>query len=165
MRKRLRQTPGKPHCHRCKTTNPPDGFASNGYCRPCSREYAHTRYYGPQHERLKAQWRNHARKNYSKYRARSKQARWQLKVDTLAAYGGICACCGEAEPMFLGIDHISGGGTKHRRELGGGGRFYRFLKINDWPSGYRVLCHNCNMAYGFFGQCPHTKQGTASQSA
>lgn len=48
----------------------------------------------------------------------------------------------------LSIDHINGGGGKHRRLLFGenkkGGRsFYRWLQDNKYPDGYQVLCMNC----------------------
>jgi hypothetical protein len=32
-------------------------------------------------------------------------------------YGKVCACCGESNPIFLSIDHIGGGGTKHRHKV------------------------------------------------
>lgn len=67
-----------------------------------------------------------------------------------------CACCGEPQYEFLSIDHIAGGGSKHRREHGMTGHaFYRWLIKEGFPDGYRVLCHNCNMAKGFYGVCPH----------
>lgn len=72
-----------------------------------------------------------------------------------------CSCCGEPRLEFLAIDHIDGGGAKHRKELGGGRsahggqRFYAWLRKNGYPSGYRVLCHNCNQSIGSFGYCPH----------
>lgn len=77
----------------------------------------------------------------------------------LAAYGGEqpkCACCGENEVKFLCIDHINGGGGKHRKEIKGKGlTTYIWLKKNGYPNGFQVLCHNCNMAKGFYGLCPH----------
>jgi hypothetical protein len=69
-----------------------------------------------------------------------------------------CACCGEATYQFLGIDHINGGGNKHRQAVGtkkNGGTIYRWLVKNSFPDGYQVLCHNCNLAKGFYGICPH----------
>lgn len=74
----------------------------------------------------------------------------------LAAYGGKCACCGEDRYEFLCIDHITGGGGKHRKELAKNGtHLYLWLENNGYPDGYRVLCHNCNMSIGFYGYCPH----------
>jgi hypothetical protein len=69
-----------------------------------------------------------------------------------------CNCCGEEEIKFLSIDHIEGGGNKHRREIHGkskGGNIGHWLRNNNYPEGFQVLCHNCNMAKGFYGECPH----------
>lgn len=30
-----------------------------------------------------------------------------------------------------------------------------WLRRNNYPNGFQVLCHNCNMAKGFYGKCPH----------
>ena len=29
---------------------------------------------------------------------------------------------------------------------------------NNFPEGFKILCHNCNNAKGFYGKCPHQKQ-------
>jgi hypothetical protein len=80
----------------------------------------------------------------------------QVRLDALTIYGGECACCGEAATEFLGIDHIEGGGTEHRRELTRQGTtLYLWLRKHGYPEGFRVLCHNCNLAIGFYGACPH----------
>ncbi len=94
-----------------------------------------------------------------KLRAHTRRMAARRKFRVLAAYSEgepICACCGENHLEFLGIDHIEGGGNKHRKEAGTGGAFYRYLVQHGFPPGYRVLCHNCNLALGFFGYCPHT---------
>jgi len=36
-----------------------------------------------------------------------------------------------------------------------GNGIVKWLKRNGWPTGFRIACHNCNSAYGFFGYCPH----------
>lgn len=38
-----------------------------------------------------------------------------------------------------------------------GAHFYKWLEHNHFPPGFRVLCHNCNQARGFYGYCPHEK--------
>lgn len=46
----------------------------------------------------------------------------------------------------LTIDHINGGGNKHRKRIhvfGGGSNFYLWLKKHKFPLGYRVICFNC----------------------
>lgn len=74
----------------------------------------------------------------------------------LAHYGAFCRCCNETTYEFLSIDHINGGGYKHRKEIGNFGRnFYKWLIKNNFPKGFQVLCHNCNLAKGFYGKCPH----------
>ena len=77
----------------------------------------------------------------------------------LQFYGGNppkCKCCGESIIQFLCIDHINGGGSKHRKEMGqSGSNLYRWIVKNDFPKGFQVLCNNCNMAKGFYGECPH----------
>ena len=90
----------------------------------------------------------------------------ELRRAALRSYGGACACCGETQPEFLAIDHIAGGGTRHRREIGGGGgRLYQWLQRHGYPPGFRVLCHNCNAARGSYGQCPHVLKSVAQHSA
>lgn len=71
-----------------------------------------------------------------------------------------CKCCGEKEMVFLSIDHIDGGGTKHRKEQkisGGGYTLCRWIIRNGYPSGFQILCHNCNQAKHILGVCPHKK--------
>lgn len=77
----------------------------------------------------------------------------QLRQAALDHYGSVCACCGETRIEFLCIDHVNGGGSKHRKTLKV--EIYRWFKQNDYPAGFRVLCHNCNASLGFYGYCPH----------
>lgn len=75
--------------------------------------------------------------------------------------------CGETHLEFLSIDHIGGGGNLHRRQINvaGGVHIYRWLKKRGFPSGFRVLCFNCNLALGHSGYCPHgTVQVDTSQA-
>lgn len=75
-----------------------------------------------------------------------------LRLKCLKYYGDKCACCGETEPKFLALDHINGGGTKHRK---GKGNIIQWIATNKYPPLFQVLCHNCNSAKGFYGYCPH----------
>ena len=65
-----------------------------------------------------------------------------------------CACCGEKETRFLTLDHVNGNGANHRRVIGRQ-PLERWLKSNGYPSGYQVLCWNCNVAKGQGETCPH----------
>lgn len=80
----------------------------------------------------------------------------KIRSEVLTHYGGKCACCNESYYEFLAIDHMNGFGSRHRRELKiEGQKFIFWLKRSNYPEGFQVLCHNCNMAIGFNGYCPH----------
>ena len=100
--------------------------------------------------------RIYAFKNKEKINNYSKQWSRRNREDVLAHYGNKCECCGEDKKEFLSIDHINGGGNKHRKDIGHL-NIYVWLKRNNYPKGFRILCHNCNMAKAFYGYCPHKK--------
>jgi hypothetical protein len=77
----------------------------------------------------------------------------RLRIDAINFYGGKCICCRESILEFLAIDHIDGGGNDHRKSIRT--NIYLWLKKNNYPDGFQILCHNCNMAKGFYGICPH----------
>ena len=90
---------------------------------------------------------------------------YALRVEALRHYSDNtmqCACCGESEIDFLALDHINGGGGKHRKEVGRGYRFIRWLQKNNYPDGFQVLCHNCNQAKSYYDGCPHMRRGITS---
>lgn len=90
--------------------------------------------------------------------AKRRVRHWKLKLEVWENYGGAkCSCCGVSEREFLTIDHINGGGGKHRKELrtSGSQHIYPWLKKNNYPEGFRVLCMNCNFSFGMYGFCPH----------
>lgn len=116
----------------------------NSYCRPCASKRS-----------SRAQ-----RRDPSAHRERSRRYKAKLRSDLLAAYGGKCACCGESTPEFLALDHIGGGGTKERRGLkvSTSSGMYRHVRNLGYPKDrYRLLCHNCNCAIGWYGSCPHAR--------
>lgn len=99
------------------------------------------------------------------YRAKS-------RLETLLAYGGQqpkCACpgCDENRLPFLTIDHTNNDGGIHRKSIAptkglppGGGVIFRWLKKNNYPPGYQVMCYNCNMAKGT-SRCPVHQPSTS----
>lgn len=98
---------------------------------------------------------------YEKYKEESlrkhREYYLKLRIRVLEHYSGgmpRCECCGETTVEFLSLDHINGGGTKHRKKIGYG-RIYYWIIQNGFPEGFRVLCHNCNQAIGVYGKCPH----------
>lgn len=101
--------------------------------------------------------RNERRDEYlAKSRAYSKRKSKELKQTIVNEYGSKCVCCGEKHVEFLTIDHIDGSGGKHRKEVGSGIKFYRWLVKQNFPKdNYRLLCFNCNCSIGHSGYCPH----------
>ncbi len=88
--------------------------------------------------------------------------RTERRALVLNAYGNMCECCGEANSVFLCIDHINQDGAAHRKALRNSSNqvFYKFLIDNDFPrDNFRILCYNCN--YGRYvngGTCPHEQE-------
>jgi hypothetical protein len=41
------------------------------------------------------------------------------------------------------MDHVKGGGMKHKREIGTGMQFYRAIRDAGFPPDYQCLCMNC----------------------
>jgi len=88
-------------------------------------------------------------------RPKVNQQRHDNRVLVLQHYGGMCACCKEGRFEFLAIDHINGGGNKHAREIYS--HLADWIVKNNFPSGFQILCHNCNFAKHIMGTCPHNE--------
>ncbi len=138
-----------PKCVHCRKEFEPTFLGSGKPHRCCPACRAHSRKYQKarvdRNREVEAEYLRKLRRRY--------------REEAFAAYGGKCACCGEASYEFLTIDHPDGGGRKERVNVNapGGASFARYLAKAGYPEGYRVLCHNCNSAYGYYGYCPHTK--------
>lgn len=94
--------------------------------------------------------------------AKNRDKRARVKDAVFAAYGGYkCACCGETEKAFLTLDHINNDGATNRRKIAGkrhaaGYWTYDWVVKNGFPSGFQVLCMNCNFGKRMNkGECPH----------
>lgn len=141
-------------------------------CQKCSDR--HAAYYKTDkgRESLRGRYRKYKERDPEGWKERQRQYRErnrprrveyakvykrELRQETFEAYGGaVCQCCGETTDQFLVLDHIYGGGSKHRRDTGRAGlSFYATLRKEGFPSGYQVLCHNCNAAKSLYGICPH----------
>lgn len=72
-------------------------------------------------------------------RARVRRAK---RDEILTFLGGSCAKCGENNPRVLQIDHIWGGGSQHRREVGQVGFFEDVLEYG--LAEFQLLCPTCN---------------------
>lgn len=100
---------------------------------------------------------NQRRRNSPEIREKERLAYVKEKMRIISHYSNEnmnCSCCKESNIEFLTVDHINGGGHKHRKEIK---NLYSWLKRNHYPDGFRILCMNCNFALGKFGYCPHNK--------
>ena len=105
-----------------------------------------------------ANWRTSHKEWIKEYWRNPLKARARLrkkKEMVFNYYGNKCECCGETIKEFLTIDHIMGGGGKHRKQKGVKNSIYLWLIRNNFPKGFRTLCMNCNFARGHHHYCPH----------
>lgn len=83
----------------------------------------------------------------------------KLKRIVFEHYGYVCDCCGESEPRFLTLDHIHNDGAEHRKRMGAGHVFFRWIINHGFPNTIRVLCYNCNSGrHHNGGVCPHEER-------
>lgn len=87
--------------------------------------------------------------NSQRQRKRNREAR----LAALQAYGNECVYCGENCEVFLTIDHKNNDGAEHRRSVGRGStQVYVWLRKNNYPEGFQILCYNCNCAKARIGE-------------
>jgi len=124
-----------------------DKYIKDGYrcsCKECFKR----RYYSKDYSREgMRKWRSANPDKRNEYRHRRRRM-------VLARLGGKCACCGEDRFEFLAIDHIHGVDKAQGRKTGED-LVLQVERDGFDRSKYRVLCHNCNCALGFYGYCPH----------
>lgn len=84
---------------------------------------------------------------------------FKLRKEVIKYYGNECACCGESNTLFLTMDHIGGNGVIDREEMKKAGHtsVYSWIKAKKYPSGFQVLCFNCNQSKGKKKYCWHVK--------
>ena len=95
--------------------------------------------------------------------AKTKRNNDRCRDEVFEAYGGYkCNCCEETERMFLSIDHVNNDGAEERKSgkySGSGTAFYTWLRKNNFPFGYQVLCMNCQIGkHKNGGVCPHQQK-------
>lgn len=100
------------------------------------------------------------RDNAPERRARRNIRHREIRQQAFDGYGGKCNCCGEKRFEFLAIDHVYGGGRAERQKLSTRQIADKVIR-QGFPAEYRVLCHNCNQAIGWYGVCPHELERTA----
>jgi len=124
-------------CSKCKITKNLDDFSHNKhykdgkniYCKPC-RVKLQRQYFLRRPETQRAYKRKWTQEN-------------RYKVLLHYCDGNIkCAKCPYTDIRALSIDHINNDGSKHRKQVGHN-YVYRWIIKNNFPSGFQVLCMNC----------------------
>ena len=126
-------------------------------CNKCQREkYQNDPEYRASHLAAATKYRKsekHRKKRYTeayrqKDRLKQKLKSRRVKTEVIAHYSHgemKCAKCPYCNIKALTIDHIDNDGAEHRRELQQEGvhNFYLWLRRNNYPEGFQVLCMNC----------------------
>jgi hypothetical protein len=128
-------------------------------CKHCSNEFEASRADATRCGACRKQYLKDWRKRPERI-IRIAELHKKLREEAFAGYGGKCECCGENTFEFLAIDHRYGGGRKEREKLSTA-QIARKVINKNFPDEYRILCHNCNSAIGWYGKCPHQRKRTA----
>lgn len=120
---------------------------------PEAKEAAKTRKQKPEYKEYQRQYRE---ENREEINGKLKEYRSVIKKQVYVAYGNKCACCGETEEKFLGIDHVNNDGAAHRKKVKNPTKRMKMIIEDNFPSDFQLLCHNCNLGrYLNNGICPH----------
>ena len=148
-------------CHYCDTEQANADMASRNQCKKCHQKqksawsqanpervrvsrHKHDALYADKIKEQKRIWRKAHPDTHRDYQRAARR-----KV--IDHYGAVCVCCGESEYKFLAIDHvipIKSSGQRSSTTV------YQVIR-EGYPNTFQILCHNCNLAKGFWGQCPH----------
>ncbi|WP_157368697.1 hypothetical protein [Zavarzinella formosa] len=113
--------------HRKSSTN--DGHRS--ICKECRKT---------NHKNLMVE-NSEYRKAHLKRQSRYTEKNKEIVMSNYSNGAMCCSHCGYDNMLALSIDHVNGGGCKHRQEINK--NFYSWLRKNGFPEGYQVLCMNC----------------------
>jgi len=131
---------------------------NNCICKKCHKKLNKEWYQNNRDRCIQASkmWKQNNRDRYNQL---NREGYRRLINEIIDAYGGKCACCGETRKEYLTIDHVDGDGRKQRREIGvtSSDGLYRWLRQNNYPEGFQVLCFNCNCGKRNFSVCPHNE--------
>jgi hypothetical protein len=101
-------------------------------------------YYRKHNKKRLSYWAERRKNNPELIKEQARKSQEKLKLNVISHYSPELKCvkCGYNEHMAaLSIDHINGGGCKHQKEIGG--HLYLWLKRNNFPTNFQVLCMCC----------------------
>lgn len=139
--KQRRVINGNKHCRKCDSAKSLIEFRMNydsrlgkkyidSYCKSC-------RYL------ISKEWK---KSNPKKAAKNTRDTNLRRKIAIMSHYSGLdkpeCKYCGYSDLRALCLDHIHNDGYKNRMS---GTKFYLWIKENEYPTGFQVLCANCNL--------------------
>ncbi len=126
-----------------------------GHSAKAMREWIETDKGKAYKEKHRLYMKEYRKKNREKVRAKQREYYDNARREALEAYGGKpakCGQCGESYLECLQIDHIENDGNIHRKQIEeeygyklGGNQILMWLKKNNYPEGFQILCANCNI--------------------
>lgn len=113
------------------------------------KEYARNRYNAKKEELIKkARGYYQKNKNLIRYKQNqySKRMYSDLRIKAINILGSKCQICGFDDIRALQIDHVDGGGRKHRKIYSNFLKYYKLIIEDTLKNGgrYQLLCANCN---------------------
>lgn len=137
-------------CFTCKEFKSIDSFYKDStkkykiryLCIPCSKTY-------------REEYKERIRESGRKYRQK-------LKLEIFSVYSKgepKCNECGYNDIRALCVDHIAGRGSEHYKKIGGVGKLYSWIRKNNFPEGFQILCMNCNFIKEVKEGYINTKEG------
>lgn len=136
-------------CTQCGKNKPNSGRVRCGVCRAIHAVSNTKKEYKPRQGAA-----------IEKHNTDSALRRRRLILQTYAAYGGKCVCCGETYWAYLQLDHVNDDGGEHRRSLLLEGKApYKSVEWaikNNYPDTLQLLCANCHQAKTRRVSCIHS---------
>ena len=147
----------QPRCKKCHKVLHDRWTIKNIDVRRALNRKAMAKWRSENRDKARERDRTYREKNRADLNSKKSELVRRKKLRVIAHYGGKCECCGISDHRFLCIDHINNDGYAHRKL--DRVRIHDHVIKNGFPSEFRVLCFNCNLARAFFGGpnkiCPH----------
>lgn len=97
-------------------------------------------------DKIRKNKHEYKKRHPQKNRSGNNRRNANIRIEVLKKYSNseypFCAKCGTLHLEFLEVDHIMGGGREHSRNIKT--NLHRWLRQNNYPDGFQVLCSNCN---------------------
>lgn len=139
-----------PYCIICGSAfthkhNPSRKICYNLECIKKQKSLYRRKYYATHKQESLERHRKYIKKHFEERKKHYRNYRINLRREVFQHYSPDlkCACCGDSHFEFLTLDHIHGNGFIERQK-------YKdtilWVKQNNYPKDYQVLCMNCNFA-------------------